>query len=180
MYIFEKVGQNRDGYLHRIRKHIEHLKDEDRVDYLTPFNFVSMPPRRVPRSANQIMIDSKGYWRHVMVRYPMDQGGNVIETTEETREEGLNILKRFFLDRTYSSYPIEEDQVTLVDETDEEEDAPALDTYFTDQQIRLFMMNHIEDKDLVNTFAEQYPEMARCCWAGRHVSDWAVTLGFPL
>lgn len=174
MYIFEKVGINRDGYLHRLRKHVE---NEEAVEYLNGKGFNQIVPRRVPQSDNVIMVGNNGYWRNVIIRYPKDEDDETIETTEETREEGLALLKRFVCDPNFSQYYLTPDQVTTIDETDPE-NIPSLDTYFTDQNIRLIMMHHIEETDLTNTFVQRYPELAQNCWSGNHISEWAQSLGF--
>ena len=120
-----------------------------------------------------------GFWRNVIIRYPQNESGITIPTSEETRSAGLQVLKRFFCDETYSQYPLQPEQITVVDESDDE-NPPSLDMYFTDQQIRTFMLNHIEDKDLNNNFVNEYASVARFVWGGQNVSDWARTLGFPV
>lgn len=176
-YIFEKVGDNKDGFLNGMLKHVE---GTTKIDYLTSYNFKDLVPRRVPNSNNDIMKDKKGFWRKIILRFPQNEDEMLVPSTPQTRTEGLAILKRFFTDKQHSDFAPLSHQIITSDETNEEEDPPPLDAYFTDPQIRLLMMNYIEAKELNETFAKSWTSLAPFIWSGKHCSPWARTLGFPL
>ena len=63
-------------------------------------NFTGLLYRRKVGTDNQIMVDSKRFWRRVIVRHPI---GGV--STTESRAEGLAVLRATFLSTELSDYP---------------------------------------------------------------------------
>ena len=175
-YIYEKADGTGDGFMHNIRAYCNRKLECKEIDHL---NLVDCNPRREP-GTDQIMCN-KGtqFWRNVIVRYPIDEGDNDVPSDKETRKQGLQTLKSFFLNEEYTRYA--PDNITLKDETDVPNyDPPALDMYFTDYAIRKIMEKHINEDELNENFVSRWPELAAKCWSGDKVSSWARTLGFPI
>lgn len=66
----------------------------------------------------------------------------------------------------------------MIDLTNEN-DPPALDEYFMDNDIKTFMEEDIHEDQLNSQFAINYPYFARKCWRYNYISEWGLqTLGF--
>ena len=163
-----------EAYVYTLKEYHRGNLDEtsDDIDNL---NLVDMVPQRVPNSDNVRMrisqSDSTSYPRTVFIRYPE---GNT--STAETRQEGLNALRNFFMDERFNNYPPR--NINLVDATDEE-NPPTLDEYFLDDDIKTLMEEDLNPGSLTSDFATEYPEFARRCWKYNHISTWGLyTLGF--
>lgn len=167
MIIFER-NDGEDGFLNFIRLY---TMDEKECEILDELGITRLVPRRNPNTANDIMLGRKGYWRQLIIRY---NGGT---SNSESRQNVLNKLKTFFLNPAYSAYP--PPHIDTIDITNTENPI-ALDEYFTDNDIELIMKEDIEEEDLTNSFVSNFPDVAKICWSGQHVSDWARSLGFPL
>ena len=168
-YVFEKNAGD-DAFTNNFREQINGTARE-KSEELEQANFNKFFYRRQPGSDNQHMIGEKGYWRIVMIRYPPEE-----EATPETTEEGLSILSEFFRDTRYSTYPPE---TILTMDCSTDEDPPALDQFFLDQDIKSLMEEDIDAEHLDSNFYTNFPDFARKCWAGTHYSAWARGIGFP-
>ena len=133
-------------------------------------DFFKVCTRRMPRSSNETMTNG-GYRRVVLIRFP--EGGS----TTETRQQGMEALKSFLMDSRFSQYPPRE--IETSDQTDESK-PPSLDDYFTDEDIKLLMEQLFNEELLTSDFADVFPTFAKHCWAGKNVSDWARSIGFPV
>lgn len=140
--------------------------------YLDEANFVKIVYRRKPNSDNDHLVGvKKPYWRQIMIRYPKEG-----DSTPETRQEGLEVLKKFMTDPDHTNYPPNE--IVLRDATDEDNYMP-LDHFFLDWDIKKFMVEDIPEEDMNNEFYEKFRDFADKCWAGKFKSEFAYKLGFP-
>jgi len=144
-------------------------------DYIAEANFVEHVVQRIPGSDSQIMCNSdpkkSSFWRCVFIRCP--EGGS----TEESRQEGLQLLEKFFMDEKHiQCVPDDVDAVDLSNE----DDPPALDEFFLDRDIRRFMELDIDMSFLNETFCEEHEEVAKKCWSHHTNSKFAHSLGHPL
>ncbi len=138
---------------------------------LVDANVTAHVNRRIPFSNNQVLKQANtDFNRAIIVRYPKEG-----ESTPQTRETGLNLIGDFLMDRNFSKFPpfsIEKEDITDLD------NPPPLDKFFMDDQIKEFLIQAIDAKDLDESFVNTYPEFAKLCWSGKYVSDFARTLGF--
>ena len=168
-YVFQR-NENNDGFTWGVQQFCNGVENYQSPE-LQAANFTRCVYRRVPRSADGNMTGERGYWRVVIIRYPPEN-----ETTPESRQEGLRILKQFLLNPQYSDYPPRD--ITTRDATDPE-NIPSLDDFFLDNDIKELMEEDIDAINLNEHFYQNFPEFAEKCWAGPHVSQWARGLGFP-
>lgn len=165
-YFYEKYNGD-EGYVYKLKEYYRGNL-EDKSDDIDNLNLVDMVSQRVPDSDNMRAPQSatESYPRTIFIRYPE---GN--ESTPETRQEGLQALRRFFQDRRFSEYP--PNRIDLVDLTDED-NPPALDEYFLDDDIKRFMEEDLPEARLDREFATNYPDFARKCWKYNHISSWGL------
>ena len=171
-YIFEQSPGN-DGYTASFKKV---MKGDLECGYLTDKNFTKFVYRRDlhPHRSNEILCNARDekHWRCLMIRYPGLDG-----STEESRQEGLAVAKRFFMDPEYSEYPPK--NIETVDAMKEDpEKFPALDEFFLDHDINAFLREDVESTELNEDFVENYPDFAAKCWSTMEPSKWARSLGF--
>ena len=170
-YFYEKNNGD-EGYVYNLKEYMRgnlaHSSED--ADIL---NLVDMVNQRLPNTNNVRATTSSSdtYPRTLFIRYPP---GN--ESTAATRQEGLHALKNFFQDPRFTAYPPA--NIDLTDLTDEE-NPPALDEYFMNEDIKTLMEEDVEPQHLNNDFATTFPEFARKCWKFNHISDWGLHfLGF--
>ena len=123
------------------------------------------------------MTDNRDFWKQVIIRYPVDGANTPIESTPETRRQGLEAIKMALMNPEYTRFP-PEDIITM--DTADPENPPPLDHFFLDNDIRDFMKEDIQETDLTTTFVQDFPDAASKCWSGHNVSAWARGLGFPI
>lgn len=163
------LSDTKSGFINKYRLW---AKGELTVEALTAANFNNTKVQRdKSRSDNEPLLDGEGYSRVWMVRYP--PGG---ESTEDTRKEGLEILKTFFMSKIATDYPPK--TIKLVDETT---DVPnALDKFFLDSDIEEILKVSFDIMELEEDFYEKYPVAARMIYSGNEPSVYAKEhLGFP-
>ena len=161
-------GDN-DGFTNNFRKY---TKGEITCDPLEIANFTDIKYRRTPLSENVIMTDGKGFWRSVIIR-TLTTG----TSTEETRKEGLAVLKAFFLDRKFTDYPPAE--INCLDGSDPKHPQP-LDHFLQDSDIVSIIEEHVDESHLNTEFYENFEACAKNMWAGPNYPSYALlTLGFP-
>ena len=178
-YIYSKGNQfdndQDDGYLKKFEICMNPNSDDPNQQpcpYLDEANFVKFVYRRKPDTDNEHMVGvKKPFWRGIMIRYP--NGG---ESTSETRQEGLAVLKRFMTDPAYTFYPPKD--IVLRDATDEDDYKP-LDHFFMDWDIKNFIIEDVPKQDLNNKFYETYQDFADKIWSGKNKSEYAYGLGYP-
>jgi len=151
------------------------LDGELSCDCIEAAKFIECVCQRIPGSDSQILCNAdpkkSNFWRAVFIRCP--DGGS----TKESREEGLEVLKRFFMDNQHIQHvPGEIDTVDLSDE----ENPPALDEFFLDRFIRRFMELDIDNTFLNEKFCEEHEEVAKKCWSHHTNSKFAHSLGCPI
>lgn len=176
-YIYEKADELSDGFMYHMRKYCDGEESYPELDYL---NVLETVPRRIPGSFNEIWCNpGTSFWRVVMIRYPLNAEGEGVPSTRDTRVQGLNTLKDFFMNKEYSKWA--PDDIILNDRASEDDyEPPALDKFFRDDVIKNFMQKHISEDELNPEFVRKWPHTAAKCFLGDRVSEWARELGFPL
>ena len=164
-YLYVKDNK-RDAFQNEFRAFV---RNELEVQSLTNANFTAHKTRRA-QGSNEPMRDPKGYWRHVILRYP--EGGSTVAS----RQEGLRVLKEFFMNGAFHRYPPSE--INITDATDET-NPPALDEFFQDGDIEQIIKLDIEDEELNAQFYSRYPEMCGKIYSHQVPSFYVRGLGFP-
>jgi hypothetical protein len=163
------ASDTKPGFINKYRLW---AKGELEVESLTAANFNNTKVQRdKSKSDNEALLDGEGYSRVWMVRYP--SGG---ESTEETRKEGLEILKTFFMSKVGTDYPPK--TIKVVDATT---DVPnVLDKFFLDTDIEEILKSSFEITELEQEFYEKYPVSANMIYSNNEPSMYAKEhLGFP-
>jgi hypothetical protein len=165
---FTSSADDKDGFVHGIRLQVNgHAPSVH--ERMATLNLTKVDIRREPHSANVPMKNPDDYYRYIIVRYP-----NEGESTAETRAYFLEVLEDFLKDPKYSKYPPKDiDKVDLV----KDDNFIPLDMYFMDETIKDLMVEDIPAEDLTPEFAMKYPDFAKLCWKGPHISDWGKSLG---
>ena len=103
-----------DGYLYGIKSYLTNGPAEGIAhEGVDNSNFSRYVNRRVPFSKNEIMLNTTGYNKNMIIRYAEND-----ESTPETRQRGLETLRSFFMDPRYSTYPPK--NLVVEDLTDED------------------------------------------------------------
>lgn len=166
-YLFTK-DDNNDAYTWGYKQFIA---GHTTSDTLTEANFTAWKFRRTPNSNNVHLVDSRDFRRCIMLRY-VPEG----ISTPASRTEGLAVLRAFLMDRRYSNYPPA--NIITLDQTNTT-DPHALDEFFMDQDIEVFIKEEFDIAELDNEFYTKYPELAKKLWSGIHYPEFALQLGFP-
>jgi len=167
-YFYEKPSGD-EGYIYQLKEYFRGNISEQ-SEQVDGINLVDMVHQRMPNTDNEKVTTSttETYPRTLFIRYPE---GN--ETTEETRQQGLNAIKGFLQDPRFSTYPPSD--IDLIDLTNED-NPTALDEYFLDDTIKQMMEEDIPTENLDSEFATSFPEFARKCWRFNHISDWGLRM----
>lgn len=162
-------GNDDDGFLAKYKKYTD---GDIQCAALEEANFTGLLYRRKVGTDNQIMVDSKRYWRRVIVRHPI---GGV--STTESRAEGLAVLRATFLSTELSDYP--PSAIETIDATDEE-NPHALDMFLQDSDIVAIIKEQLVKDELNNRFYTDFHDCAKRLWSGSIYPAFARdTLGFP-
>jgi len=140
-------------------------KGELTVDELTDANFVGQKMRRdteIP--GNKILKDGEGYSRIWLLRYPPG-----LESTVETRKEGLEILQKFFMSKISTTYPPKD--IKLVDSTLDER--PVMESFFLDDDIEEILTATCEPNVLNDQFYVNYPNFTAKVYSFQEPSEFA-------
>ena len=163
------ITDTKPGFIHRYRLW---AKGDLEVEALTAANFNNTKVQRdMSKRDNEPLLDGEGYSRVWLVRYP--PGG---ESTADTRKEGLQILKTFFMSKIATDYPPK--SIQLVDKTT---DVPnVLDMFFLDNDIEEIIKVSFEITELEQEFYRKYPICANMIYTENEPSLYAKEhLGFP-
>ena len=163
------LSDTKAGFINKYRLW---AKGELEVEALTAANFNNTKVQRdKSKSDNEPRLDGDGFSRVWLVRYP--PGG---ESTEDTRKEGLEILKTFFMSKIATDYPPK--TIKLVDATT---DVPnVLDKFFLDDDIEEILKVSFEITELEQDFYDTYPVPASMIYSENEPSMYAKEhLGFP-
>ena len=163
------VGDNKPGYIHNFR-----LWSKGEIDYeeLTEANFIGLKAQRNNEiDGNEGLKGSDGYSRWWMIRYP--SGG---QSTPETRQEGLRVLKTFFMSSKGTKWP--EDDISVHDATP---DVPVvLEKFFLDDDIEEIVKTSFHVSEMNDDFYEKYTSVAKTFYLEKDPSHFAKSvLGFP-
>jgi hypothetical protein len=169
-YIFHYGNDEKDGFLYSLKQFLSGNLEEN-PQTLVDANVTACPDHRIPFSNDEVLKDADNvYHRCIIVRYPKEG-----ESTPETRITGLNLLADFFMDHNFSKFPpafIDKSDITDLD------NPSPLDMFFLDKEIKDFIIQAIDEKYLNKTFVATFPEFAKLCWSGKHISVFAQSLGF--
>ena len=167
-YVYAKDDLN-DAFIYGFKQVIDGLAD---CKDLIRANFSSYPYRRIPDTANSNLTNERdGYNRCILFRY-VPEGAS----TADTRAMGLQILKKFFLDGTFSKFPALD--ILTMDGTNTNDPHP-LDAFFMDSDIEKIIKQEFDETELNIDFYKKYPELARKLWSGTSLyPDYANELGF--
>jgi hypothetical protein len=163
------VLPKKDGFTYKYRMW---CKGDLTVDELTDANFIGLKMRRdteIP--GNETLKDSEGYSRIWLLRYPPG-----LESTADTRKEGLQVLQKFFMSKISTTYPPKD--IKLVDSTLDER--PVMESFFLDDDIEEILTASCESDVLNDQFYVNYPDFATKVYSFQEPSDFAKEkLGFP-
>jgi hypothetical protein len=158
----------KNGYVNEFRKY---AKGEITSDELTNANFVGLKTKQYRGTGNEPLLDPDGYLRVWILQYPLEG-----ESTAETRQEGLRVLKDFFMSKKATNYP--PNSIAVVDHTTD--DVPVLEDYFMDNDIEEIVKLSCDADEINMQFYENYPEFASKIYSKQEPSTFAKdTLGFP-
>ena len=163
------ISDTKPGFIHKYRLW---AKGDLEVEALTAANFNNTKAQRdKSKHNNEPLLDGEGYSRVWLVRYP--PGG---VSTEDTRKEGLAILKTFFMSKIATDYPPK--SIQLVDETN---DVPnVLDMFFLDADIEEILKVSFDITELEEDFHDKYALAASMIYSENEPSVYAKEhLGFP-
>jgi hypothetical protein len=163
------LTETKPGFINKYR---QWGKGEIINEELTEANFVGLKVQRDNEKAgNEVLLDEDQYARVWMIRYP--PGG---ESTPETRQEALHVLKKSFMSKQATNYP--PNDIRTVDKTTD--NAAVLDRYFLDDDIEEIVKCSIDISEQEDTFYEDYTEVAKMIYSEKEPSAFAKdTLGFP-
>ena len=139
---------------------------------LTEANFIGLKAQRNNEiNGNERLNGSDGYVRWWMTRYPPEN-----ESTPETRQEGLRVLKTFFMSNKATKWP--EDDINVHDATP---DVPAvLEKFFVDDDIEEIVKTSFHVSEMNDDFYEKYTSVAKTLYLEKDPSHFAKSvLGFP-
>jgi hypothetical protein len=157
------------GFVNQYRKW---AKGDVDADALTEANFNGFKMQRdAADDGNESLKTSDGYARIWMIRYPPEN-----ESTERTRQDGLRILKDFFMSTNASLYP--PSSIKVVDETT---DVPSvLEDFFLDADIEEIVKASFDTKDLNDEFYVKYRALSETIYFKKEPSAFAhIQLGLP-
>ena len=163
-YMYTKGGTD-DGYMNSYRKYID--EDDYPVDFLSNAGFFAYFNRRESKEGNAILHNPQGFFRLVMMR--SIPGGN--PSTKSTRASGLKLLKHFFGDKAYMTYP---QDVNTVDSTDDENPV-SMDNFLLNHDILALMERALDDDVLNEDFYANYPDLANAFFSGNSIPTEAVS-----
>lgn len=163
------LTDTKPGFIHKYRVW---ARGELEVEALTEANFTGFKVQRdKSRRDNEPLLDDDGYSRIWLVRYPPGS-----ESTEVTRQEGLQVLKTFFMSKLATDYPPK--TIKLVDDTSEVPN--VLDKFFLDSDIEEIVKDSFDITELEQDFYENFPAAARMIYSQNEPSAYAKEhLGFP-
>jgi hypothetical protein len=158
------------GFLNKYRLW---TKGELEVDELTEANFGELKNQRDKDvTGNEYLKNDDGYARVWMIRYPPEN-----ESTVATRNEGLLVLKRFFLSKKATDFPPA--TIKVVDCTNVD-DYPVLESFFLDDDIEEIFRASLDVTAIDDDFYEKFTAVARTIYLHKEPSAFAKNeLGFP-
>jgi hypothetical protein len=158
------------GFLNKYRLW---TKGELEVDELTEANFGDLKHQRDnDNPGNESLTNDDGYSRVWMIRYPPEN-----ESTVATRNEGLLVLKRFFMSKKATDYPPA--TIRVVDCTNVD-DYPVLESFFLDDDIEEIVRASLDVTAIDDDFYEKFTAVAKTIYLEKEPSDFAKNeLGFP-
>jgi hypothetical protein len=132
---------------------------------------VGLKTKRYRGKGNEPLMDSDGYSRVWILRYPLEG-----ESTASTRQEGLRVLKDFFMSKKATNYP--PNDIAVIDRTTD--DVPVLEDYFLDNDIEEIVKLSCDADEINKEFYAAYPEFASKIYSKQEPSSFAKDeLGFP-
>ena len=172
-YSFEiyeySITDGKQGFINNYRKW---SRGELEVAALTNANFVGMKMHRDNRKTGNVGLnDETGFARMWLIRYPPEK-----ESTSDTRKEGLQVLKDFFMSKLGTDYPPPD--INLVDDTSDVTE--VLESLFLDEDIEQIVTSSFDKDELDEEFYEKFTVFAKSIYSDREPSEFAKSeLGFP-
>lgn len=148
---FYRRSDGRDGYTQTYRQAVDNQRD---IPSLDENGFIQYFARRNSIDDDNTMMGSDNWACYVLVRWIPNQD----PSTAETRREGLQFLRGFFMSSEYSRYP--PNDINTIDITDTENPVP-MDHFFQDQHIINFIPAIYPEEVANTTFFSSYPDEAR-------------------
>ena len=106
-----------------------------------------------------------------MIRYPPEN-----QSTFDTRREGLDVLKDFFMSKLGRDYPPQ--NINLVDDTSD--DTEVLESFFMDDDIEEIVTSSFDKDELDEEFYRKFTVFAKSIYSDKEPSEFAKSeLGFP-
>lgn len=167
-FVREINGEKNEGYSWPLRKIIENQVDDPMAEDI---GFFASLFQRESISKNQRLQGNDNWPRYWMLR--MVPGDN--PSTPESRAEGANLLKRYFMDTNNTQYPPKD--IDIVDDT--HSDPKCMQHYLLDDDIMRVLQHAIDEEFFNADFAKTYPEMALMAFSGPSFpNDSIIQLGF--
>ena len=164
------ISSLKNGFLNEFRKY---TKGEVQSDELTNANFVGLKIKWSDEIGNEPMLDPDGFARVWIIRYPLEG-----ESTPETRQEGLRVLRDFFMSKKATNYP--PTTITVVDHTIGDDDDGVLENYFMDSDIEEIVKVSCDVDEINDQFYDNFPDFAKKIYSEKEPSAFAKDmLGFP-
>jgi hypothetical protein len=154
-----------------INKYRMWSRGEVEVEELTDANFVGIKIQRDnDNPGNEPLLDKDGYSCVWLIRYPKED-----ESTAETREVGLGVLKAFFMSRKGTDYP-----PLVIKTVDATPEIPkVLEKYFLDNNIEEIIKQTFDITELKEEFYDKFTTVANSIYLEKEPSDYAKEhLGF--
>ena len=170
---YSKVNghQRAEGYTIPFRRCMESESTEDNIPALIDAGFFAASFQR-----ENIFVDDRKHGNDNWPRYWMIRevpGGN--QSSVETRREGMEILKSFFMDPRNTSYPPK--SIECMDHTSER--PSAMQHFFLDRDVLRILARIIDDEYHNPLFSSRFPEHALVAFPGpTYPAEAVVGLGF--
>ena len=170
LYFYEHG--TKDGYVWPYRQICD--TDEASNATLEDAGFRAYYYRRVSLELNARMLSpADGFPKIAMVRYVPD----MVPSSPESRREGLNLLKAFFMDPDNTNFPPPD--IATIDITNEH-DLQSVDTFIMADDVLEIMRKMFDDEFLNDGFYEDNLELARTFFASPTPPADAIRyLGYP-
>ena len=167
MYMYTQ-GE-KDAYANHYRQFVN---QEMECEALTQAGFFAYFNRRSSVTTNVEMRTEEGYPRIVIMRQIPDSSAS----TSSTRTEGLEILRAFFTNPSYSTYPPRD--ITVIDVTNNE--APeSMDHFIMNEDILSMMRELLDDDVLDENFYQNHAGIARAFFSGPAIPQDCFSYGYP-
>ena len=167
LYCFIK-GSDRDGWNEDYTRAFRQFIDaEFEVPFLADAGFCGYYLVRASQAGISTVRGTDNWSRFYLLRMLPNQ----VPSTAVTRQEGMDILRAFFMDKTYSLYPPA--SIVTMDDTQTDQ-LLSLDHFLIDGDIVSIMQQILDESKLTTDFSLAFPLIAPLIFGGPAYSELAV------